>query len=251
MGDRLELAQSAIRHSFHSVSKDAVDTAKIFQSLPKQVVTAIHIDPTSYLTTIEKFLSGQFLFIYLLAGSIFAFVQGIGVIGKKIENGSIAGLLTKPLPRGAIYLAQFKVNAVMLALASFLLGGMSWVIYSAMLERGATISSDYVLWLFAGSGLVFITFAAVGQLVGTLLSGGKALQIGGGFVVVSYLLSSLGELAGLPEWLQRLSIFYYFNVTQLRDHFTLDWQRAVWLLLITLVAVVAGWLVFRRKDIYV
>lgn len=234
---------------FNSFSARAAEAMVAFQQLPKEIFEAVNIDPTDYLMNVESFISGQFLFIYLLAGSIFALSLGIGVIGKKLENRTIASLLTKRLPRSGIYLVQFAVCATLLGLAGGLLGIFSWYAFTGILEPGSQISSDYFLWLFVGSTVLFIAFAALGQLLGTWLNGGKSLIVGAVIVNLSWYLNSLGELANLPEWSQRLSLYYYFDVALLRDQFALSEARSWWLVAITLALVVAGMVMFRQKDI--
>ncbi len=236
---------------FNSFSKDAAENAKIFEHLPKGVFNAINIDPALYLTRIEKFISGQFLFVYLLAGSIFSFSLGVNAIGKKIEDRTIATLVTKPIARGKIYLAQFLGSALFLAAAGTLLCLISLGIMNTVLKYQDDVSTSYFMWLFVGSTLVFTTFAVLGQLIGTLLNGGHALQVGSGIIVVSWFISSLGEFAHIPAAVQYVSVFHYFNIPLLRDSFTLDKSLTATLLIIILALFTGGWVYFRKKDIYI
>ncbi|MBL8159046.1 ABC transporter permease subunit [Candidatus Saccharibacteria bacterium] len=236
---------------FNSLSDDAEETAKVFESLPKELYGALNINPSAYLTSIENFLSGQFLFVYMLAGTIFAFALGVGAIGKRIENGTIANFLTRPLPRGDIYIVQWLVNCLFLAMAGALVGGIAWLIFDTLLTGQDIISEGYFFWTFTGTTLLFITFATLGQLVGTLMNGGRSLAVGAAIAVASYFINALGAIAELPQWLQSVSLFHYLDVATLRDEYVLNGERALYLVGFTLLFVLLGWLLFRRKDIYI
>lgn len=235
---------------FNSFSKDAAANAKLFEQLPKGIFEAININPAAYLTEIEQFISGQFLFVYLLAGSIFSFSLGVGGIGKQIENRTLASLLTTPISRGKLYFTQFITNTMFLTIAGVALCGIALVIMSNVLSYQENISTAYFINLFFGSSLLFITFSALGQLIGMVLNGERATQAGAGIVVVSWFLTSLGEFVQIPAALQKLSLFGYFDVTLLRDTHVLNGSLTLVLALLVFAFIAVGCLAFRKKDIY-
>jgi putative exporter of polyketide antibiotics len=112
------------------------------------------------------------------------------------------------------------------------------------------ISTGYFIGLFVGSSLLFIAFSALGQLIGMLLNGEKAAQIGAGIVVISWFITSLGGFAHIPAIIQKLSLFEYFDVTLLRDSHVLSGLCTVILAIITPFFVLFGYLAFRKKNIY-
>ena len=112
------------------------------------------------------------------------------------------------------------------------------------------ISTSYFVNLFLGSSLLFIAIAALGQLIGMLLNGERAVQAGAGIVVVSWFLTSLGEFVHIPTVVQKLSLFGYFDVTLLRDTHTLNGSLTVVLVSLIVAFALIGYLVFRKKDIY-
>lgn len=235
---------------FNSFSKDAAANAKLFEQLPKGIFEAININPAAYLTQIEQFISGQFLFVYLLAGSIFAFNLGVGVIGKRIENRTIAALLTTPLSRGKLYVTEFFGNMLFFAITGAILCMAALLIMNTVISYQDTIATSYFIGLFTGSSLLFITFSALGQLIGMLLNGERALQIGAGIVVVSWFVTSLGEFAHIPALLQKLSLFGYFDVTLLRDSHVLSSGLTAILCGLAVLFTVTGFALFRKKNIY-
>ena len=236
---------------FNSLSKDAAESSKVFRQLPSGVFNSFNIDPSSYLTRIESFISGQFLSVYMLAGCIFSFTLGVGLIGKKIESRVIATLLTKPISRYRLYAVQSLVSVLFLAVASTLLCGISLIIFTNLLHSQNIVSTSYFTSLFTGSGLLFIAFALLGQLLGTLLNGGKSVPIGAGIVVVSWFVNNLAQLAHIPGVVQKLSLFHYFDVALLRTSFKLAFGSTVQLIIIILVLFIIGRQVFSKKDIYI
>jgi ABC-type transport system involved in multi-copper enzyme maturation permease subunit len=235
---------------FNSFSKDAAANAQLFEQLPKGIFQAININPAAYLTQIEQFISGQFTFVYLLAGSIFAFNLGVGTIGKRIENRTIAPLVTSRMSRGGVYITQFATNTLFFAFSGTLLCCIALAIMNNVLTYQQNISTSYFIGLFVGSSLLFITFSALGQLIGMLLNGEKASQIGAGIVVVSWFIASLGEFAHIPVVIQKLSLFGYFDVTLLRDSHILSGSLTVILIVIALSFTLIGYLAFRKKNLY-
>jgi len=235
---------------FNSFSRDAAANAQLFEQLPQGIFQAINIDPAAYLTKIEKFISGQFLFVYLLAGSIFAFTMGVGAIGKRIENRTLASLLTSPISRSKIYAVQALSSIVYFAVAGAALCGMALLLVNTIITTQENISTQYFINLFIGSTLLFIAFSCLGQLLGMIANGEHAVQFGAGIVVVSWFLTSLGEFVHIPAGFQSLSLFHYFDVTTLRDNFVLNGPKTTVLIGVITGFVVLGVRLFRKKDIY-
>lgn len=235
---------------FNSFSKDAAESAKLFEQMPKGFFDALNINPSLYLTQIEQFISGQFLFVYLLAGCIFAFSLGVGAIGKRIDNRTIALLLTTPISRSKMYITQCLTNLLFFVVTGIILCSMSLLIMHNLLSHQDIVSTSYFINLFAGSSLLFAAFSALGQLVGMLTNGEHAVQAGAGIVVVSWFTTSLSGLVAIPQTLQHLSLFYYFDTTLLRDTFRLSVSGTITLACLLLVFALAGTIIFRKKDIY-
>ena len=234
---------------FNSLSKNAAQTEQLYKSLPKGILNFANISATDYLTKVEKFFSGQFLTIYTLAGSIFALFIGIAVIGGKIEDGTIAGILTKPLKRTQIYLGQFANSLVFIVLGSAAIGTIGYELFN-LLTNQKYISVEYFANAFLGTAMILVAMVALGQLLGLFLSKSRAQSLGAFLIVMSWFINSLGSLQGFPQWLRPFSPFYYLNNVQLRDDFTLDWHHLIALPITAVILVIAGILVFRQKDIY-
>lgn len=232
---------------FNDLSKTADQSIKLYQSLPPALLKTVNIS-TDYLTKPEKFLAGQFLTTYLLAGSIFAVFWGVGAIGSKIENKTLVNLLTKPFSRGTIYVMQALGNLVSLAIGSIGVGIIMFSVFALLTDK--SVSVPFFVSLFVGTAIIFAVFALLGQLLGVISPKGCGEALGSGLAVFSFLINGLGALAGVPAWLQKCSVYYYFDAAQLRDAYSLNLSRMAVLLIIGIVLLGIGWFTFRRKDLY-
>jgi ABC-type transport system involved in multi-copper enzyme maturation permease subunit len=233
---------------FNDLSKTAADSIKLYQSLPPAVLHTFNIS-ADYLTQVEKFLSGQFLSVYMLAGSIFSVFLGVSAIGGKIEDATIANLLTKSFSRVRIYVTQAATNIALLLVASIGTGLSMFTIFK-LISNQENISTHYFISTFTGTAILFITLALLGQLLGMVIGKAHGQAAGSALVVMSFFVNGLGALAGVPSWLQKCSVFYYFNTIELRDLYSLDWMRLLVLITGSLLLLLAGSILFRRKDLY-
>lgn len=231
---------------FKSMSATAEQSARIYQSLPPAVLKTVNIS-ADYLTKPENFLSGQFLTIYLLAGSIFSVIMGVNAIGGRIQDKTIFMYLSKKLPRVSIYLMQAFVVVLTLILLNIIVGTVLYTSFS--LFSGADPSLSYILATFTGAAVVFTAFAAIGLIAGVLLEKSPAAALGSALAVISFFVNGLGALAGVPAWLQKCSLYYYFDTQQLRELYTLD-ARIFVIISLTLLLISLGAYFFRKKDLY-
>lgn len=231
---------------FKTMSASAEQSARIYESLPPAVLKTVNIS-ADYLTKPENFLSGQFLTIYLLAGSIFAVILGVNAVGGKIQDKTILNFLTKKLSRTSIYLSQAIVIAATLVVMNVTVGATLLAAFNIF--SGAETSLKYIVSTFVGSVIIFMTFAAIGLFTGVLLEKQRATALCSAVAVISFFMNGLGTLAGVPSWLQKSSLYYYFNPEHLRDYYAIDTRIFVLVALIALF-LAAGAYVFRKKDLY-
>jgi len=231
---------------FKTMSATAEQSARIYEALPPAVLKAVNIS-TDYLTKPENFLSGQFLTIYLLAGSIFAVILGVNAIGGKVHDKTILNYVTKRLSRMSIFLLQAAVILVTLMVMNLVVG--ITLLISFNLFSGSEPSLSYMVSTFIGAATVFITFAAIGLIAGVKMEKSHALAFGSAIAIISFFVNGLGALAGVPAWLQKCSLYYYFDTTHLRDFYSLD-ARIFVLIGLSLLLIIAGAFIFRRKNLY-
>lgn len=231
---------------FKSMSATADESARIYESLPDAVLKTVNIS-ADYLTKPENFLSGQFLTVYLLAGSIFSVIMGVNAVGGKIQDKTIVTYLTKRLSRISIYLMQAIVLLISLIVMNSVVGAALFV--SFHLFSGSDPSLKYIAATFLGSITIFTTFAVIGLCAGVLVDKSRATAFGSALAVISFFINGLGTLAGVPSWLQKFSLYYYFDTQQLRDFYVID-GRILVLIVLSIVLTIFGSHIFRKKDLY-
>lgn len=234
---------------FNSIKPDADKFNELVQSMPKSITSSFNIG-ANYLSKPETFLSGQFLTIFSLIGSIFTLIMGVNEIGEKIVNGTIVNWLNKNISRVQLYVLQAVANIIYIIVSNTLV----WLgIYTAFTLFADTdsLSTDYFVYGSIGTGLLFLAWASIGQALGVLLPKSLAQNIGIGVIVLSWFINNLSTIQGFPSWARPFSLFYFFDNVKLRDEFMLNADRALILPIIILISILIGTLYFRHRDIQV
>jgi ABC-type transport system involved in multi-copper enzyme maturation permease subunit len=168
--------------------------------------------------------------------------------GSEREGSSMLWLLTRPLPRPAIYLAKFV--ALLPWSLGLNLGGF------ALLCLAAGRPGPLALRLFWPAVLCgTLAFAALFQLIGAFFTRAAIIA-----VVYSFFLETI--LGNMPGYMKRLSISFYarcmmFDAAELQGlqpekpsmYLPVDGSTALWVLLITtVVLVLLGTAIFSRTE---
>lgn len=196
----------------------------------------------------EGFLSMElFSFFYPLMVLAWTVTYGAGLIGGEEDNRTLDLLLSTPVARWRVVLEKF-VALVVFSLIVFLATYLGVV-------AGAVIAD--VQGLDMGDVLIgTLNMAPLGLFFGALalcltgLKSGRGLALGAtlGFVAVSYLVDIMAEVSNIPDWLRRLSPWYYYN----GDRVLFDGVNAGHaLLLLGLTVVLVGLAMwgFERRDV--
>ncbi|GAB4148616.1 MAG: hypothetical protein OHK0017_11500 [Patescibacteria group bacterium] len=233
---------------FNSLAKDTASIDQVIKSLPESVAKSFNIGE-NYLSKVESFVSGQFLSIFILIGSIFAYFIGVGEIGGKIYDRTIANWLTKNLSRTQIYLGQWLTSVALFTVSNAAIWGLMYYMFDLFSDQ-SELSKLYFTYAAIGTLGLFLTWNAFGQMVSVVAGRAKSIPIGSTFIVFSWFVNNLANLNGFPQWIKPFSINNYFNIILLRDNFELDWAKTIGLVGFTLLFMLAGLLLFRRKDLY-
>jgi ABC-2 type transport system permease protein len=181
---------------------------------------------------------------------LFCLSFGTGAMGQERESRSLVWLMTRPLPRGAVYLAKFLG---VLPWALFLTLGVFGVLCLAGGAAGRTAFLLYSPGIFAGS----IAFVAIFHLFGALFPRPAII----GLLYAFFFETMLSELP-IPGTLKRLSVNYYTrcllysagekeNVpTETSSLFVPVTAETAWIVLIggAIVITAVGMWVFGRSE---
>ncbi len=237
-----------LAYPYDSITEDAEETQKLISSFPEEMRKAFNIQDT-YLTQVESFISGQFLTFFLLIGSIYASYLGVNFIAGRIQDKTIADLMTKQISRTSLFISQYLVGFLLLSVSASFIAVMSYIGFSLITSQ-EEISVDFFVSLFVGSTILHLFFLAFGQVLGVVLDKSKGLSISAGFAVLAWFVDSLASLAGFPDWINKLTPFYYLDKDKLVNEFALDLDRSFILLAVTFTLFIIGIFIFRRKNIY-
>ncbi len=186
----------------------------------------------------------EFIATLLRLLGMIAAIGGIQIVlGLYAEE---TGYRTEPVLAGALprwrYLAASALLAGAVSALALTVGGVAIALVAAPVLDGVSFS-DIVLqtaaMLPATVLLVALTLAAIGAI--------PALRsVGWAAVVLSFILTILGPLFELDEWILSLSPFWHVpNVTGAEP----DWTSLLWISGIAITLTVAAFIGYRRRDI--
>jgi len=180
---------------------------------------------------------------------VFATAMGGSAIAGEEEAGRLDLTLAHPVTRWAVLLQRFAaLVAAMAAVGLVLAVALIALSGPAQLED---LEPANIVAASAQLALLGIMFGALALSLGAV-TGRRNLAAAGVAVigVAGYLANNLAPSVGGLEWLQRLSPFFYQSGgAPLRDGFQAV-DSAV-LVVVSLIIVVAGGLVFDRRDVAV
>ena len=195
------------------------------------------------------FLSIEFYGVWycLMFGGFLAYIAG-GAIARSIEDGSIDFILTRSFSRSRFYMEQWA--AVLLIALIMSLWSLLSVYLATVLFEGAQLEWKWVLLTQLVLGAFFVFVAGLGLLISSFVNASRAA---GGIVisvlVLAYLMQTLGSLTDRFHWMEQLSPLYYAPSARVLVNHELVWWHPVVLIGLGLVLMLAGLVVFNRRDI--
>jgi len=192
-----------------------------------------------------------FVYIYpyvVLGAAIWGMLMGATILGKEEGEKTIEFLYAKPITRNQIFLSKLcAVVSQILLLAvifycvdvvafAFFSGGA----YDAGLLMLLTLAIVLIMMIFVGLGFLLSVFVVKPRKVMPI-----ALGVGLGF----YMLSIVANIKSEWPWLKYLIPYQYFDGIKILRNGGLDAGFVALALGVSVVCLVAAWLIYRRKDI--
>ncbi|MFZ1811940.1 MAG: ABC transporter permease subunit [Candidatus Saccharimonadales bacterium] len=195
---------------------------------------------------IDTYLSSQLydiripLFLMIMAVVL---AQGLSVGAE--ERGEMRTILSTATSRTRYYVQTFLAACVIFAVALSVTSLVTWV---AVPMVSQTIATSLVIKL-GGLSLLFalVIFAicyGVGMMTGSRM---LVMSVGVGLIVSSVILEA-GRTVDWLELAQKISMLHYYDAGKLLTT-GLDFKHLLVQLVLLIVSLVAGWLVYRRRDI--
>lgn len=228
-------------------------TASIYPSVSAALSKAIAGYPSGLkeafgvgnLGTVEQYLAVEaFNMILPLAVSYFAIRSIVRAIPAAEEAGYLDVLLSAPLSRRKLVLAEFATTALALALVMAIIGAFTWI---AARIAGADLSLGLTLAGIANVVPLALLFAGVAALVSGVRRGSAtATGVASGALVGMYVFDLVGKLAGGLDWLRYFSVFKYYGSAIENG---IDPLAFGGILLLAIALMAAGALLFERRDV--
>lgn len=201
------------------------------------------------IATPEGFLNAELFFMMTpILFLVFAIGFGAGAIAGEEEQGTLDLLLANPLSRRRVVLEKFGALSIgIISLA---------ITYWVGLAVGMAIVNEYVNLLNVAAvcfslALLGITFGTLSLAIGCALGKRNLAMAGtGGLAVVTYFLNALAPVVDFLEPLRGISPFYYY-IGNDPLYNGLNAGHAGVLIGLTAVFLVAGLLLFERRDLSV
>lgn len=212
------------------------------QNYPQALVDAFGL---SNLDELGPYLYAQVFLMLPLVLSFLPITSYAAAIAGAEERGALDVLLTQPVKRRTVVLANWIVAVICVAVVLIATGLLSWLMIMLIGEElGFLNIMKAALSLFP----VTIAVGSIGMVLSTLMrSRGAVLGASIGLVFLLYLVDVIGKINTDLDSIRYISPFRYFN-----DVFTYAVPAWHYLLLLGLAVVLLGISVwaFQRRDIY-
>jgi ABC-2 type transport system permease protein len=235
---------------YPSIASESTRMKELVAGYPEGFLDVFNIDIETLFDSFEGFMAGEnYSLLWPLITTIFAIALGSGSIAAEIDRGTIELLLSQPISRAQIYWAKYLANVFILFI--FVITSTLSVIPLAWLHK---ISINYLghFWI-AGLGMLFaVTILSIATMFSTMANTrGKPVALGAGIIIVMYALNVLASLEDSLDPAKYASFFYYFNYNAAIIKHQIDPLNMGVFLGTTLVCVIIGLIVFRKRDIAV
>ncbi len=199
--------------------------------------------------SLNGFLAGYYYgFIVILFPLIFTIMLSYKLIGKYVDDGSMAFLLSAPVSRQTLARTQgFTLFGMVTDLiASITLIGL---IFSALLFPGELNIGRYLL---LNLGVIFLFFAISGitYLCSTLFNEAKhMLGFSIGILVAFFVIDMLSSVDERLDFLQYFTLFTLFDGNKINQGDPIIYFHFTLLCLVGILSYALGYSAFIRKDL--
>ncbi|MDP4126045.1 MAG: ABC transporter permease subunit [Bacillota bacterium] len=183
---------------------------EIAESIPSTVKTVFGVSENARTDTFEAFISGQFLArIWVMIMALYGIEAANELLAKMVDDGSLAFLLSTPVPRGEVLSTQ---TGVMISTNIILVAVTIIGLYLGTYFSGIEINH----WRYLRLGLLGVAFFSFVEVYSLFFSAlfvekERALTYASGLTLAFYGLDIAGGLSDKLSWMKRFSIFQWFQ----------------------------------------
>ena len=196
---------------YPSIAGNAEDIEKMIKSMPEGFLNAFGFE--NGLGNLEDFISGEYYgLIFIVILSIFSVMLSTKLLAKRVDQGSMAYILSAPTTRGKVAFTQAAVltTGLLIIMAVTTAAGLAG--YHLMLGGDYDFNVSRFLVLNLLGFLLFFAVGGISFLFSAISNDEKrALGLSGGITFLFFSFDLLGKLSEKTEWLRSLSVFSLFR----------------------------------------
>ncbi len=187
----------------------------------------------------------QMIFLTL----IMSIIMGTGLLSGEESSGTLQSLLAQPVSRTKVYLSKLAAMSLLLLLASFGIFAGTYIGALIIGEAGNLDASRLLLATFM-TWIITLFFGVMAYAIGAVTGKkGMAGIVAGFLAFATFMITTLSGTAEVLRTVNYISPFKYFNTPSIMKT-GLDTNNLLILVVGIALMAVAGWIVFRKRDIY-
>ncbi|MCA1184062.1 ABC transporter permease [Bacillus licheniformis] len=234
---------------YPSIAGNAEDIEKMIKSMPEGFLNAFGFE--NGLGNLEDFISGEYYgLIFIVILSIFSVMLSTKLLAKRVDQGSMAYILSAPTTRGKVAFTQAAVltTGLLIIMAVTTAAGLAG--YHLMLGGDYDFNVSRFLVLNLLGFLLFFAVGGISFLFSAISNDEKrALGLSGGITFLFFSFDLLGKLSEKTEWLRSLSVFSLFRPGDIVNGSTDIAQVSLVLAAVGFAAFALSILIFKKRDL--
>lgn len=170
----------------------------------------------------------------------------VGISANEEDDRRLQTLLSLPVTRTSVFFQKWlAVVAVIAFVSACIVAGLALGLLVA--DKSADMQR---VWLSAFDAWLMNTAYGLVAYCVAMLTGKKGLTIaiGSGYAALSFFISSLAPAVDKLKYVDKLSIFHYYNQPQIMQH-GLNGKHVAVLIAVIAVLTIVGWFGFTRRNI--
>lgn len=234
---------------FPTIKSQAAEFDKLIEIFPPEMFSAFNMDASAFsFSSFESFMSTEYMsFLWPILAIVFAISMANYIAIREIDKRTIETLCSLPISRLKIFISRYITGAKILAI--FTIVSMLVAVPLAMIH-GVDFKIENFITATVGSLLFILAVFSLTTLVSVLSSDkGRSNMIVSGMILVMYVFNIIAGLKVELENLKYVSLFNYFNGTELLADNILT-QESILVLggFIILSTIIAG-VGFSKRDL--
>ncbi|MBN4062962.1 MAG: hypothetical protein COA82_07390 [Alkaliphilus sp.] len=220
--------------------------AKMLDDLPEAI--SAMVGDAIYMEPVDGWLQMNLYSMLALILAFYTISFVCGIVSREIDKREIEFTLSLPIKRWKLIYARF----LMFAIFSLILLSIVFIsLLSILIAYGHDINVLNHFFVFVNVFVVNLMIGGAVLLLSIFFSDyNRALMVGIGFVMVSYILDLLMKAAGSESILRYLSVFYYMDSSSVLLGRGIDIINIVVPVVASLCLVWISSIVFKKKEVY-